>query len=109
MTDQPASGLAWVPEACTLPTAEQPLRLAEFDALFTAAVRGSTRLSPTHLRLQLTGDPDLEAVVRDLTVRESECCSFFMFGVDANWYDMFVGLFIIFAVLLERIRARTSG
>jgi ribose transport system permease protein len=35
--------------------------------------------------------------------------SLIMFGVDANWYDMFVGLFIIFAVLLERIRARTSG
>jgi ribose transport system permease protein len=35
--------------------------------------------------------------------------SLIMFGVDANWYDLFVGLFIIFAVLLERIRARTSG
>ena len=35
--------------------------------------------------------------------------SLIMFGVDANWYDLFVGLFIILAVLLERLRARTSG
>ena len=35
--------------------------------------------------------------------------SLIMFGVDANWYDMFVGLFIILAVLLERLRGRTSG
>jgi ribose/xylose/arabinose/galactoside ABC-type transport system permease subunit len=32
-----------------------------------------------------------------------------MFGVDANWYDFFVGLFIILAVLLERLRARQQG
>ncbi|GIG03020.1 hypothetical protein [Catellatospora citrea] len=83
MTDQPTSGLAWVPEACTLPTAEQPLRLAEFDALFTEAVRDSTRLSTTHLRLQLMGGADLEPVVRDLTARETQCCSFFTFGIVA--------------------------
>jgi ribose transport system permease protein len=35
--------------------------------------------------------------------------SLIMFGVDANWYDLFVGLFIIFAVLLERIRGKRSG
>ncbi|MGI9336353.1 MAG: ABC transporter permease [Gammaproteobacteria bacterium] len=35
--------------------------------------------------------------------------SLIMFGIDANWYDLFVGLFIIFAVLLERLRGRSSG
>ncbi|MEZ5862802.1 MAG: ABC transporter permease [Geminicoccaceae bacterium] len=35
--------------------------------------------------------------------------SLIMFGVDANWYDLFVGLFIILAVLLERLRGRTRG
>jgi ribose transport system permease protein len=35
--------------------------------------------------------------------------SLIMFGIDANWYDMFVGLFIILAVLLERIRAGVRG
>ncbi len=35
--------------------------------------------------------------------------SLIMFGIDSNWYDLFVGLFIILAVLLERIRRRTRG
>ena len=35
--------------------------------------------------------------------------SLIMFGVDANWYDLFVGLFIILAVLLEKLRGRRSG
>lgn len=35
--------------------------------------------------------------------------SLIMFGVDANWYDFFVGLFIILAVLLERLRSRQQG
>ncbi|MBB6551859.1 hypothetical protein [Nonomuraea rubra] len=33
--------MTWVgPSACTLPTVEQPLRVAEFDALFAGAVQG---------------------------------------------------------------------
>ncbi|MEV0453813.1 hypothetical protein [Catellatospora methionotrophica] len=82
MTDQPITGLAWVPEACSLPTAERPLRLTEFDALFNQAAHSSER-SAQHLRLSLAGDPDLEATVRDLTARESDCCSFFTFTVAA--------------------------
>jgi ribose transport system permease protein len=35
--------------------------------------------------------------------------SLIMFGVEANWYELFVGMFIIGAVLLERIRGRKSG
>jgi hypothetical protein len=66
----------WVPEACTLPTAEQPLRLAEFDALFTTG--SGVRLAPTQLRLDLSADAD---TVRDLARRESECCSFFTFTI----------------------------
>ena len=65
----------WVPAACTLPTVERPLRLAEFDDLFTTAVRGQQRLSPTRLRWQL--DPVAEPTARDLTGRETDCCSFF--------------------------------
>ncbi|MFI5908182.1 hypothetical protein [Dactylosporangium sp. NPDC051541] len=75
---------AGVPDACTLPTAEQPLRLAEFDALFTAAVRRVEALAPTHARLRLQGPPGLEATVRDLTARETRCCSFFTFTVTAQ-------------------------
>jgi len=83
MTDPASPGLAWVPEACTLPSAEQPLRLAEFDALFTAAIRGGQRLGPRHLRVTLEGGADLAESVRDLADRETQCCAFFTFTVDA--------------------------
>jgi hypothetical protein len=69
--------LAWVPDACTLPTVERPLRLAEFDGLFATGLRGQQRLSPTALRWRL--DPDAETTARELTARESSCCSFFTF------------------------------
>ncbi len=29
----------WVPDACTLPTVDQPLRVAEFDDLFARAAK----------------------------------------------------------------------
>ncbi|MEV6966065.1 hypothetical protein AB0M47_13200 [Hamadaea sp. NPDC051192] len=81
MTDQIPADLGWVPEACTLPTAEQPLRLAEFDALFTASVRAGERLAPRRLRVVLAGDAGFAQVVRDLADRETRCCSFFTFTV----------------------------
>jgi hypothetical protein len=68
----------WAPEACTLPTADRPVRLAEFDDLFATALRGQHRRSPTTLRWRL--DPAAEATARDLTARESACCSFFTFS-----------------------------
>ena len=66
----------WAPDACTLPTAERPLRVAEFDDLFTA-VRRSERPLPT--RLDLVLPRNIEAAARNLAQRESECCSFFTF------------------------------
>ncbi|MGA4729943.1 hypothetical protein ACWEOS_08115 [Micromonospora taraxaci] len=72
---------AWVPEACTLPTAERPLRLAEFDQFFADAVRGLDRLSAQHLRFQLDSGTQVEEAARDLTARESSCCSFFTFDL----------------------------
>jgi|SRR5690242_1105340 hypothetical protein len=73
---------AWMPEACTLPTVEQPLRVAEFDQLFATSVRTGERISPT--KLQLVLDPDAEASARELCARESECCSFFTFAFAAD-------------------------
>lgn len=70
--------LGWAPEACTLPTADQPFRVAEFDDLFATAVHDVTREGPTTLRLTL--DHAAEARARDLTARESACCSFFGFA-----------------------------
>jgi len=67
----------WAPQACTLPTAERPLRLAEFDALFTTGLRKLERQGPT--RLLMTLDAITEATARALTARESNCCSFFGF------------------------------
>jgi hypothetical protein len=72
----------WVPEACTLPTVDQPLRLAEFDALFAGALREQERVSPTVLRWFL--DPASGATARDLARRESWCCSFFTFTFAAD-------------------------
>jgi hypothetical protein len=68
---------AWVPAACTLPSAERPSRLAEFDDLLAAALRGQERLSSTRLRWRL--DPAAEQAARDLASREAGCCSFFSF------------------------------
>lgn len=70
----------WAPgDACTLPTAQQPLREAEFAALFATALRGVERPSPTWLRLELDPRVEVEAWTRDLLLRESACCSFFDF------------------------------
>ncbi|WP_327140537.1 hypothetical protein [Nocardia sp. NBC_01327] len=67
----------WVPDSCTLPTAEQPFRVAEFAAFFAESVRVATRTAPTGLELVLVGGA--ESVARDLAARESGCCSFFSF------------------------------
>jgi hypothetical protein len=73
-----------IPAACTLPTAERPLRLAEFHTLFAASLRGLDRMDATHLRLTLGGDAGVESATRDLVTRESACCSFFDFAVTAT-------------------------
>jgi hypothetical protein len=87
-----------VPDACTLPTAERPLRLAEFDELFATAVRRVEPVTGEHVRMWLTGPAGLAQAVRDLTARETECCSFFAFTVtpeaagdgEALWLDIAV-------------------
>lgn len=63
--------------ACALPTAERPLRMAEFDDLFAVALRGQERLAPTRLRWRL--DPAAEQTARALASRETQCCAFFSF------------------------------
>jgi hypothetical protein len=73
--------MTWVPESCTLPTVERPLRVAEFDALFATVTRPAERLGPTRLRVRLPGGPDALARARDLVARETGCCSFFSFDL----------------------------
>jgi hypothetical protein len=73
-----------VPYACALPTAEQPLRVAEFDELFAGSVREVTREGPTGVRLDLDPVPRVAARAADLMARETGCCSFFGFTLVAD-------------------------
>jgi hypothetical protein len=66
----------WAPDACTLPTAERPLRVAEFHDIFASVVRAER---PDPMRLDLVVPRAVEAAARDLARRESDCCSFFTF------------------------------
>jgi hypothetical protein len=75
---------AWVPQACTLPTSQLPLRVAEFDGLFTDAVRGIERIGPTRLRLELEASPQVAGRAAKLVAAETECCSFFTFTLTAT-------------------------
>lgn len=81
----------WAPTgACTLPVVDRPLRVAEFDDLFAQHLVRVERLGPTRLRMALEADSPapiegsrdgvpLAESVRDLTDRETRCCSFFTF------------------------------
>lgn len=71
----------WIPEACTLPTEAQPLRVAQFDALFASALTEVDRPEPGCLRLHLTAGEEIAAHTRELIARESRCCSFFTFDL----------------------------
>jgi hypothetical protein len=72
----------WVPvDACTLPTVEQPVRVAEFDALFTESSTSVEQAGPARARFVLSGGADLARRVQGLADRETGCCSFFTFTV----------------------------
>jgi hypothetical protein len=78
MTASTSGSAEWVPASCTLPTAERPLRVAEFERLFAASLRSLTGDS-TSLRLVFADGPGVYETITDLTDRESRCCSFFAF------------------------------
>jgi hypothetical protein len=98
----------WAPEACTLPTAERPLRVAEFDDLFAFVVRAE-RPEPTLLELMLPSD--VETTARDLARRESECCSFFRFEFETVGDDvvMRIGVPPERLEVLDALEARASA
>jgi hypothetical protein len=77
-----AGGGHWIPDACTLPTAQRPLRTAEFDELLASAVVGVERLGDDRLRLRLR--PEAAGRAADLAMRETDCCSFFTFTLTAS-------------------------
>ena len=84
-------------EACTLPTAERPLRLAEFEALFADHLT-DVSWAGDRLRLSLSGDAGLRDHVADLAARENACCSFFDFSLS----DAADGVLLEVAVPTER-------
>ncbi|MFF0051672.1 hypothetical protein [Streptomyces sp. NPDC005498] len=105
------SDLAWVPQSCTLPTEERPLRVAEWDGLFSERLASLSRPEPLRLRLDLADGPGVEEKVRDLVERESGCCSFFTFAVTPG--EDLIGLDITVdqehAAVLEALAARTAA
>jgi hypothetical protein len=74
-------------DACTLPRAERPLRLAELDTLFAGSVRRVDR-GKESVRLHLSGAAGLRETVRDLADRESSCCSFLTFSLQGQHDDL---------------------
>ncbi|MCP3811835.1 hypothetical protein NLX62_05755 [Mycobacteriaceae bacterium Msp059] len=79
-----------MPDSCSLPTVDRPLRVAEFDGLFGQSVLRSVRVSATRLDLVLAADA--EAAARDLAAREVGCCSFFRFDFDTAGSDVVISI-----------------
>jgi len=110
MCDSETSSTNWAPQACTLPTSERPLREAEFDDLFATSLRHIQRLEPTKLRLSLTDAPGLEKQARDLTARETDCCSFFTFAIDRADHELELEITVPAAhiAVLDALAARAA-
>ena len=100
-------------EACTLPTTDRPMRLAELDDLFAESAREVIR-EGDGVRIHLVGPEGLRERVRDLAGRESECCSFFTFVVDGEDRDLTLAVSVpaerrdILDALAARARERCS-
>ena len=107
----PVSDPSWVPDACTLPTAEQPLRAREFDELFRDATTGVQRVDAQRARLVLRPEPGVAARAADLAVRETQCCSFFGFTLSATGGELTMditappGQVDVLDALVDRARA----
>ncbi|GAA1607298.1 hypothetical protein GCM10009804_74070 [Kribbella hippodromi] len=76
----------WAPAACTLPTVERPVRVAEFEQFFADNLRAVRRVDAQTLDLTLSLSASEQA--KDLTDRESECCSFFTFTLTKSAKDL---------------------
>ncbi len=72
---------SWAPADCTLPTAERPVRAAEFRDLLGNAVVSAERLDDTRLQLRLRRDREVASRAAALATAETECCSFFVFAL----------------------------
>ena len=85
---QPLFDPSHVPDACTLPTTEQPLRVAEFDRLFRL-VTEIDRPEPTRLQMTLLpAEPAVAAHAAELAAREARCCGFFTFTLTVRQSEL---------------------
>jgi hypothetical protein len=102
---------AWAPQSCSLPTAERPVRVVEFDQFFTDAVRGVRRRSPTWLSLDLEPDAESAARAAGLALRETECCSFFTFTLTVAGGALQMGVSVpdSYVEVLDALAARAAG
>jgi hypothetical protein len=101
----------WVPSSCTLPSVEQPLRVAEFDRFFEESVRAVRRVEPSVLELTIPAAAEEQA--RDLTAREVACCSFFSFDLlpVAEGLVLRIGVPVstTYRAVLDAVEARAGG
>ena len=111
MSENPMAEGDWVPEACTLPTVEHPLRRAEFDDLFAQDLIGVTQESPHRVRLELRAEPAVAARAADLAVRETGCCSFFSFdlAITDGRVSLAVGAAAAHEIVLAALAARAEA
>ncbi len=72
---------SWVPASCTMPTVDQPLRLAEFDQFFAHDVASVTTTPEGSVRLDLRPTAEVAERAAGLAAAETSCCSFFEFGL----------------------------
>ncbi|MET9953642.1 hypothetical protein ABZ135_19095 [Streptomyces sp. NPDC006339] len=102
--------LGWVPQSCTLPTEERPLRVAEWDALFVERLTALSRPEPLRLRLALAAGVGVEDRIRDLVEREGGCCSFFTFTITPGGELVHLDITVDQAheAVLESLVARTG-
>ncbi|MFJ8846038.1 hypothetical protein ACIRFF_24420 [Streptomyces cyaneofuscatus] len=102
--------MTWVPPSCTLPTKERPLRVAEWDALFTERLTALSRPAALRLRLDLAGGPGVVERVRELASREGACCSFFTFTITtgAELVHLDVSVDQAHTAVLEALAARAG-
>jgi hypothetical protein len=100
-----------VPQSCTLPTEEQPLRIAEWDGLLTERLTALSRPGPQRLRLELSDAAVAGDRVRDLAERESGCCSFFTFEVAVvdGAVRLDIGVDAAHAAVLEALAERATA
>ncbi|MEU4315261.1 hypothetical protein [Nocardia sp. NPDC024068] len=103
-----ADGAGWVPDACTLPTVEQPIRVAEFDRLFADSARSARRPFPA--RLEIVLDPAAGPGARELAARESSCCAFFTFDFATTSEGLVMGVAVpgAYVDVLDAFAARAG-